>query len=200
MSDVTSFEQTDEVTSRIGVYRLLSQLWIREIDEDLLEQLHAPELRDHLGTAGIELPTATRETVESLAIDYCQLFVGPSQHLPPFQSVWQGGQFHGRTTALMQKYIDVTGYVVDKSLSDIYLDHLGVQCDVMAHILAVRLSTQGDQQDAVREIENSFLPAHLSWPSPLFKAAAQKATTGFYQTFVAFTRDFLESEMARVEA
>lgn len=79
--------------------------------------------------------------VEQLAIDYCQLFIGPADHLPPFQSVWQSGQFHGSTTASMREFVDPVGY---EATAGIMLDHPGVQLGIMGHVLGQVPSWQSD--------------------------------------------------------
>ena len=80
----------EESAARSGLYRLLGRLWLREMDQDALRELGRPPLCDSFVNAGGVLPTNDDlEMIEQLAVDYCQLFVGPAGHLPPVQSVWQ---------------------------------------------------------------------------------------------------------------
>ena len=95
----------EEAAQRSAIYSLLARLWLREVDQQLAEQLNAPPLRDLFVEAGGVLPSGIGGgALEQLAADYCQLLVGPKNHLPPYQSVWQSGQFCGTPTESMARY------------------------------------------------------------------------------------------------
>ena len=186
----------DDMAARSRVYGLLSRLWLREVDRSLLQELRSPALRDALKNAGGHAPVGDEERlIEELAVDYCQLFIGPSQHLPPFQSVWQSGQFQSATTASMKSFIEVIHYDVDRLPPGLMLDHLGVQLDVMGCLLE-KLSiwpAGAEDLDQGVELAKAFFERHLKWPG-LLEAAVQRAETEFYRSSIAMTRDFLESE------
>ncbi len=188
----------EDAAARSGTYRLLARLWLREVNRDFLRLLLTPPLRDSFIAVGGILPAADDDaTIEQLAIDYCQLLVGPANHLPPYQSVWQSGQFQGATTHSMQRFIDVTGYDTGALTSGIMLDHLGVQLDVMGHIVS-QISTWPDTPESLThalDVARSFFTTHLMWPNDLLNVAAQQATTGFYRSTILLTRDYLMSEL-----
>ena len=193
----------DESAARSGVYRLLGRLWLREIDQASLRELGTPPLRDLFIQAGGILPASDdRDTVEQLAIDYCQLFVGPTAHLPPFQSVWESGQFQSGLTTSVQTFVEITAYPAESLPSGSMLDHLGIQLDVMGHILALRsLDAVDEETDSeILELANAFLTRHLRWAGDLLKAAAGRATTEFYRSTIQLTRDFLNIETQAAEA
>ncbi len=185
---------TDEAAARSGTYRLLARLWLREVDHDLLQALCAPPLRDSFVAAGGTLPAHDdAETVEQLTHDYCRLFVGPTGHLPPYQSVWQTGQFQGTATSSIKQFIEIVDY---DRLSGTMLDHLGIELDVMGHILRHLSSFESDSDtlNGVAELANAFFTAHLTWPAELIELAANRATTEFYRSLCTLTRNFLDSE------
>jgi len=187
----------EDASARSGVYRLLSRLWICELDLEWVQKLRAPPLCDSFSAAGGNLPTCDDEpTVEELAIDYCRLFIGPSGHLPPYQSVWQTGQFEGTAVASMQTFIDLVGYNREALPTGLSLDHLGVQLDLMSHILGHVANWQSgaNQLEQVLELAGSFFASHLRWPAELFQAATDRAKTDFYRSTITLTRQFLESE------
>ncbi len=188
-----------QAVARSGTYRLLARLWLREVDRDLVRELRAPPLSHSFVEAGGVLPIGDDDlAIEQLAIDYCRLFVGPTDHLPPYQSVWQNGQFQGTTIASMETFIDVVGYDVDTLPSGIMRDHLGVQLDVMGHILS-QFSTresEPDLHDLRSDLALKFFTAHLRWANELLDAAAQRATSDFYRSTVTLTRGFLDLECA----
>ena len=196
--DATCSIATQETAARSGTYRLLARLWLREVDGELLRKLRSPPLCDSFVEAGGILPVDEDEdwTIEQLAVDYCRLFVGPTGHLPPCQSVWREGQFQGTTTASMERFVQVVHYNHSASTRGIMWDHLGVQLDVMGHILDQFANGQlkPDHQSLLSELATAFFTRHLLWTTELLEAVAQKATTEFYRSTTRLTREFLDSE------
>ncbi|MEK6238093.1 MAG: molecular chaperone TorD family protein, partial [Planctomycetales bacterium] len=156
----------EEAAARGAMYGLLARLWLREANRELVNQLGSPPLRDAFIEAGGVLPADSGgATIEQLEIDYCQLFVGPKDHLPPFQSVWQGGQLQGKPTESMTRYVDLVGYEIEPLPHGVMLDHLGVQLDVMSHIagrIATRVSDP-ETSKTIQDLTHSYFAAHLRW-------------------------------------
>ena len=187
----------DEVV-RSTTYQLLARLWLREVDADLLRRLRGSPLREAFTAAGGVLPLGDGVVViDELAVDYCQLFLGPSNHLPPVQSVWQAGQFHGTPIDSMRQFMDVCGYDASGLPSGTMLDHLGVQLDMMGHILrhVTEQSSTTDGRDDVADVANSFFATHLRWPADFLESAGRQAVTDFYRSVVSMTAAFLTSEV-----
>ena len=178
--------------ARSGLYRLLARLWLREADVHLLHQLGSGALGEAFLNAGGVLPAlVTGETVEDLAVDYCQLFLGPSQHFPPYQSVWQAGQFEGEASKSVREFAEVVRYDATAAAPGGMVDHLGVQFDLMGHLLAA----DGDTTEAViDEMAAVFFAAHLMWPGTLLDAAQTRAQSEFYGSMLALTQSFLDLE------
>jgi TorA maturation chaperone TorD len=188
----------EEIAARSGMYRLLARLWLREVDRNLLRELCCSPLCNLFTAAGGALPGRNDEsTLEQLAIDYCRLFVGPTDHLPPYQSVWQTGQFHGATAVSMRNFVDVVGYNAQMLPAGMMLDHLGVQLDVMGHILGQVSNWQSEENelDEVMELSNSFFARHLLWPTELLQTSLPRAATDFYRSSIQVTHEFLKSEL-----
>ena len=187
------------LAARIGVYRLLAVIWQRELCAEFLQELREPPLSRAFVSAGGVLPGADPRVVEQLAIDYCQLFVGPIKHLPPLQSVWQTGQLQGPSAESMKRFCEIVGYGTDQRSDGLMFDHLGVQLDVMAHILDHCSVLQGEQLDSALELGRYFYAKHLRWPTDLLDAAEHQAATDFYRAAVRLTRNFLNSENSCTE-
>ena len=193
-----SILRTGDESARSSMYRLLGRIWLREIDRDFLSQLCSSPLREAFITAGGKLPADdSGAAVEPLAIDYCQLFIGPSNHLPPYQSVWQAGQFNGKPTDSMRKFIDGCGYDVTSLPRGVMLDHFGVQLGVMGHVLSkgAALKPHSAEATVARDVAIHFFHAHLRWAPPLLEAAAVRAGSDFYRSTISLTEDFLRSEV-----
>lgn len=191
---------SEETAARGCTYHLLARLWLREVDRSLLRELGSPSLRDSFLGAGGSLPVCDDiRTIEELEIDFCRLFVGPKNHLPPFQSVWQSGQFQSATTASMRSFIELVGYPIDRLPSGMMADHFGVQLDVMGHILQQFSTWRSDPDglEQVLELANAFFTGHLLWAAELLSATLGRAATEFYRSSALLTRDFLNSEMRK---
>ncbi|MCP4194074.1 MAG: hypothetical protein GY768_25985 [Planctomycetaceae bacterium] len=183
-----------DASARSNTYRLLARLWQRELDAKLLEVLQDPSLSESFLAAGGVLPTNDADTVEQLAIDFCQLFVGPKNHLPPYQSVWESGQLDGEATVSMRQFCEVVHFEPADPASGMLLDHLGVQLDVMAHILQLVAESEGESLEHLLDIGRCYAVRHLLWPGELLTASASRATTDFYRCLPTLTRQFLELE------
>ncbi|MCH2211440.1 MAG: molecular chaperone TorD family protein [Fuerstiella sp.] len=182
----------NELASLAGTYRLLARLWIREVDGQLLKSLQEPPLCQVFTQAGGRLPdSAASSTLEELAVDYCQLFLGPANHLPPFQSVWQRGQFQSDSAESMRSYVSLLGCETGDQMDD----HFGIQLEVMGHLLDFSLSTV-QHSDGVPDLPGTYFAEHLTWVFPLFEAAVIRAKTEFYRSTICMTREFLSSEKA----
>ena len=184
----------EETTAIANVYALLAKLWSREPDEFMLQVIRqTPSLSDCL-------PVHEDADLETLAVDYCQLFVGPADHLPPVQSVWETGQFRSDARQSVLKYCEclegsVSGEELfgEFDLVPLESDHLATQLAVMARIVAAQAATDSEQR-AREELAQAFIRDHLSWTEPLLNRAQAKAQTSFYKALILATREFLSAE------
>ena len=171
-------------------YQLLARLWITELSEPLLQSLLAPPMSRVFVAAGGSLPAdAELATLEELAVDYCQLFRGPANHLPPFQSVWQHARFQAAPVESMQSYMHAIGYVNDSSMPD----HLGIEMDVMGRLIQ-SVARFEDELDENLSLISTYFVRHLTWADRLFDLAVRRAQSEFYRSVIVMTREFLESE------
>jgi TorA maturation chaperone TorD len=197
IENTVSAAHDSEMAALSGVYGLLARLWIREIDAPLLVKLSEPPLRELFAQVGGVLPEPPFEHVaEQLAVEFCQLFIGPKDHLPPFQSVWQTGQFQSQAAISMRDFVETVGFELDVASSAIPIDHLGIQLDIMSHI-ARQCSLTGEsepQASQQREVLRSFFMRHLTWSSRLLNVARNRAQSDFYRSMIGMTANFLQSE------
>jgi TorA maturation chaperone TorD len=195
----------DERRTLALTYRLFGRLWIRELDAPLLAELTAGNLGDAFRAAGgTPPPDADPVTCEALAADYCRLLLGPSDHWPPYQSVWTDGQFQGQPAVSMRRYLDLLD-PAPKVPSDVMPDHLGIQLDVMGLFISAMIAgnTNGHKtpppgrqptQAELNQLAARFFRDHLRWPGPLLRKVHECAETDFYRTLATVTEQFLESE------
>jgi len=196
-NEQTAALDADDLRCRAAVYRLLGRLWRLEVDEATLAELVGGSMRDAFRDAGGVLPEASEQTaIDELAFDYCQIFLGPSSHLPPYQSVWTEGQFQGAAIASLSQFIDLLA--TDQWAGEAMLDHLGIELEVMASLLE-QVAIAIDLPEALpisEEIAASFFYHHLMWCAPLCDAARDRAQTAFYRSMIDMTAAFFADEQA----
>ncbi len=184
---MSNFPILDRAAERAAVYDLLARLWDDAPDAALMQQL-AEIPSDSVPPALNELLTSCgQDTPEGLAVEYTRLFVGPKEHLPPFQSVWEERQLDGEAAVSMRKFGDVIG--IENAM-----DHIGVQLSAMGTVLSQAATADGSQLEDLASLGASFFVAHLTWPDDLLSAIERRSTSRFYQLLATVTRDFLASE------
>lgn len=178
------------------MYRLLARLWLRELDAANARLLGSAPWSKLLAEVGATVPESdSDQCLEQLAQDYCQLFIGPSDHLPPYQSVWEDGVLQSTAASSMQTFAEIVGYPVAEIPPGTMLDHLGVQLDMLGYLLK-QLGESLPPNGAAEQLASSFFAKHLQWPERLLGLAEQRAATRFYRGLVVVTREFLGTERA----
>ena len=185
-----------EIAATASTYLLLSRLWHREVDEPLLTTMRTGELADALheisgpATFGGESPS-----LDTIAVDFCHLFLGPVGHLPPYQSVWAQGTLQGVSASAMRRWLNeyMPSYMPFGGLA---ADHLAVQFDVMANILKTGLhGDSAPDQTAGIELAERFYHDHVAWSTKLIEMARERARTDFYRDVMTLTEAFLATQL-----
>ncbi len=172
-----------------SVYALLSRLWVKEVDLELLTALNEPDMRAAYKHMGGYLPQATEAVIEELAVDYCQLLVGPKNHVPPIQSIWEDKKFQGNATVSMGRYFEVLP-TFDPPTA--IVDHIGVQLAFVAELIIQ--ASAAEEREAYDDIATRFYADHFAWTGPFFEQVIQKAETKFYKGLATISADFLAME------
>ena len=189
---------------RAHMYRLLSRLYLLEVDEALwsgMANMTFPvdsaegELKE-----GYEMLSAylkdnasadVAAVLDDLAVDYARMFlsagVAQGKAAFPYESVYTS-----RKHLVMQdSRMDVVALYAKKGLTpakDQYHvpeDHLGYLCEYMAVLV----------DESAEEEQRSFLKNHLAnWVSAFTVDMAKYASTDFYRALAKVTRGFLALE------
>ena len=184
----------EDATERAGLFGLLARLWMNEPGAELIDALWEDSIKSALPD-WFAIPTA--DELDDLQADFTQLFIGPKEQLPPYQSVWHHGQFEAAPTGAMRTYFDVSGYEPDAvSVDGTMPDHIAVQFDMMRHLLQ-EVAGQSTTEPAMCDLLASYFDDALSWCMPLLEAVANRATTKFYASIARLTGEFLADEAAR---
>ena len=155
--------------------RLFASIFVREPSRLLMHELEArrEELPSALGTdplAGLDLD-APEAAEEALAVDYCQLFIGPGTHLAPVESVAGGdGRYWGPLTERVIASYAKLGFEVPEG-TQVFPDHIAMELDCLA-----LLEEQGRHAEAA-----AFAKEHLlRWLPALVEHVEHRAQTAFY--------------------
>ena len=166
------------------ISRLLGRLWLREMDVATLEAMSGPDFRGLYESLGGFVPTdISADSVEELAVAYCELLIGPKGHISPVQSVWTTDQLQSDTSASMNRFFElVPGYQAQSSLAD----HVGVQLDFAGVLLQV-------EDEGVDGIINVFAQQHLDWINKFLQQVESKTDSEFYLGLARVTRSRIGS-------
>ena len=164
----------------------LSRLWLHEVDAELLHHLQAPELKASFESLDGHVPSdLDLQTIERLAVEYCQLLVGPRDHVSPVQSVWEEQMFQSDSVASMQSFFELLpGYQPPSTL----VDHLGVQLDFVSKLMLVDHETT-----ELNRVLRRFAESHFRWTDEFFDRIEQRTDSQFYLGLARITRNLLET-------
>ncbi len=197
----------ESAKTRADLYGFLGELFRREIDGDRYAALTQAPLADALNGLGIDLSAAfgdqpVPEIVESLAIEYTRLFVGPGKHVAPFGSVHLGqetGSLWGEEAVEVGRFLSQHGLAPADDLR-LPPDHVCVELEVM-RTLATREADAwwaDDHDEAVtcRRHQRTFLQAHLGRWFPAFAAKVRDwAKLPVYAQITTLAEDFLKQDL-----
>jgi TorA maturation chaperone TorD len=197
---------------RAGVYDLLATMFREPLSATTLRSLRDPAMLQGLSEAGMALDEAFRngdeaQLQETLAVDYTQLFHGPRNHHPPYESVQTGGEeaeLNGDATREVRRFFDAAGLAFDKECREL-ADHLSVELACMAELAGREAAAReaGDAAQVERRVEEQtiFLEGHLGrWAPDLGRTVADRAETNFYRQAGRLLAGFVETELTNLPA
>jgi len=137
--------------------------------------------------------------LESLKIDYTQLFVGPFKLLaPPYGSFYfEDSRIMGESTIDVRKWYEKEG--LDVVIKDAP-DHIAMELEFMYYLIAKQ--TQATNEENFQNIQlyqqkqKTFLYSHLARWVPVFAENVQKyAQTEFYKKLARLTEIFVQKDL-----
>ena len=185
-----------------NVYFLLARLWNHEVDISTLRQLMSDQVADAYRQSGGWLPMDSEvdETlIESLAIEYCQCFLGPKGHLPPHQSVVAVSRFQGDCCDSIKEYaklIDAPDLFGEHQQR--MVDHAAVLLTMMGKLhVDLQSSIDVGDEEAYRAIEGTrveFFQRHVFWLIEYCSKARSRTQSPFYGGLFSVTGSILKSK------
>ena len=187
-----TFTRVEWTDPRAAALAFVSQLWLFEVDADLVSVMQQPAIAETLAAIGGVAPIAdSPDALEELAVDYCQLFIGPGNGISPIQSIHSEQRYHGDAFAACVRFYDL---VPDFDHGDAMADHLGVQLHFAAVLIEMQTAVKDDaiQLDELRQVLQQFNRSHLGWAVPLTRRLIEGAQTPFYRSLGTLTGRLIE--------
>ncbi len=169
---------------------MLADLWLRELTAERVEELSVPDTAVALRSLPLELPQIDdnlEENLLELQIDYCQLLVGPKNHISPVESVWTSQQYQSASVDEMKSFFEV---LPQYHAPDRFHDHIGVQLDFAGHLLKSAAPT-GQNHDSIDDILRVFVDNRLAWTAPFLQKVKHQSQTTFYRQLADATGHWL---------
>ena len=175
-----------ERTALSNLYRLLGRLWWQELDKPLLDALSAPPFNATLGLDNVP-PDERDQLIADLGSEYCRLFIGPADHLPPYQSVWSEGRLESHHVDSMTMWLELARLDRRSIPTGTMVDHIGVQLHVIGTLLAPHQPWESHSEE-LAEMVDHFHEQHVNWPEPLFDAVESRAEHPLYRELAKLCR------------
>jgi TorA maturation chaperone TorD len=195
---------------RSDIYGLLATVYRQEVTSDFLGQIRAPQFLGALSVLGVEgiddlIQKPGAELLEDLAVEYSYLFLGPSKHVSPHESVHhqredgQWGKLWGASTVEVKKFIEATGLSYSDDFKGLP-DHISVEFEFMQQLTLREEQAWKDEDTdkavACRQVEKKFIEEHLiRWIPNFCDKVMREAELPFYRSLASLTRSFIEFEM-----
>jgi TorA maturation chaperone TorD len=180
-------------------YKLLSDCYYLP-DEALIENLSGLDTKMGEVFSDIVRHCPRISDIDSLAVDYSKLFVGPYGLLaPPYGSVY----LEDESRVMGNSTVDVRNKYGEEGL-DISLkeapDHIAMELEFMYFLIfkqveAIRNSNSGNAASYPRK-QKAFLETHLGiWVSEFADNVEANAQTEFYKNLARFTKLFVKKDL-----
>ncbi|WP_338556564.1 molecular chaperone [Erwinia sp. E_sp_B04_7] len=173
------------------ICRILGSLYNRQPQDPLLVPLFTllreGKLQQHWPLEQDELLTRLQQHSEpqSLAADYNALFVGSECKVPPYGSHWENGPQENEVRAFLQSR--------GMPLSDSPADHIG------ALLLAASWLEDQSAEDELQAQVTLFDDYLLPWCGQFLGKVEAHATTAFYRTLAALSREAIQAMRDELE-
>ena len=195
--------------ARANVYGLLADVFRESPSGLLLLKLGEPEFSGSLKALGLSLDEVFgevphRQLVEDLAIEYTRLFIGPSNHISPHESMHCDVRFGekkalwGDQTVAVKKFMQAAGMEIDDGFGGMP-DHISAELEFMQQLLQNECDAWVNEDDElacnILSIEKKFYDEHLSqWVANFCDTVIELSKHVFYAQFCEVTKGYMSFE------
>lgn len=201
-------ELADDAKVRSDMYGLLANVFREEPTEALIKELRDPgisgvfsDMEAKLGETFYSDPVP--EVTERLMLEFTRLFIGPSGHISPHESVFVEsdggvGGLWGAKTVEVKKFIESTGLDYETRYKGIP-DHISVELEFMQKMTEWEsdnwMLEEAVSAEQSRSVQNLFLEDHLlCWVFELGDRISAQAESEFYRVMAELLKQFMNFE------
>lgn len=195
--------------ARSNVYGLLATLFRAPLDASTLKLLRESGVLEIACERQIKpdrlfADSGEGDTLDALAIDFTQLFHGPRDHIPPYESIaaskTEGPELMSDAAASVSTFISNAGLECRDDFATLP-DHISVELEFMASLLRNEAESWNTNRVEgaiqLRQTGQHFLERHLgAWGPEFGDRIAERAQTPLYRTVGQLLADFLRMEMS----
>lgn len=172
-----------DLLHRAAVYQLFSKMWAKELDADALLLCQSGEmLNEWKSLGGPDMDSASIDT-ESIAEDFCRFVIGPTNHLPPSQSVWTDGELQSEVVTQLDEFAAIVGF--ESPWPELLADHFANQLALMALALKASSETDSFRLANAMELINAIATTHLDWSKRFLVEVESRDNGDFYGSLPA---------------
>ncbi len=189
-------ETLGKVCQRANSYKFLSECYYLP-DEELIQKVSDIAQTNRFF---VELASCISDIeLESLRIDFTQLFIGPFKLLaPPYGSVYlEDNRMLGDSTIDVRSFYEGEGLeVVIKDAPD----HIAMELEFMHYLVTKQIEAAGKENlqilQSCLQKQQSFLQTHLArWLPRFVKNVQENAQTEFYKKLAQLTEMFVQKDL-----
>ncbi len=195
---------------KADTYRLFAGIFANEPTVEFLRLFRSDEGKPFRGECDVEplddlRDLSPEQQVESLAVEYADLFLLPGVTTSPRESLQRGeGKLWGDSTVRVNRIYKEFGFELDDSFKDTP-DHLSAELSFLAElsVLEKKYADEGllDAERGVLEVKKHFLKNHLRvWFPGFEKEIAKSAKLSYYRAFASLLGMFLDKEWEGLKA
>ena len=207
-------QSSQKAFQRSDVYGLLSLIYSQEPDESFIEKLNSGNSRLFFIKEGMWdekfWTQSVKKICENLAVEYTRLFIGPKDHISPFESLYnfkKGDirQIWGTATVEVKRIIESAGLSFRKDYGGIP-DHISIELEFMQKLVKKEAELWNEQKNGsllfrTIELEKKFIDEHLKvWIPGFCQKVIEAARYDFYRNVAELTGDFIVTEKEEVES
>lgn len=167
----------EEDFERIELYRLFARLFMEEpTDEVYIQVADVFQMKPD-------------ETLDKIITDFATLFLGPVEHILPYESIYQypygdRPRLWGKAAEEVQGFYDMAELVFEEDTS-LIPDHISVELLFMSYLI----------ENGIADLQEGFLEDHLiKWVPALCDDIYKRAHTAFYKEVANLLKEFILSE------
>ncbi len=213
MTTTSTQDRISDLRDRIGIYRVLAEVYRKEITRNLADGMARSGFFQILTDAGYPVDGEAFEDdsfIKKLRLEYTRIFIGPGPHAAPYGSVHhpddpKKGRLWGDTTIWVRRFVKDHGLDFEGKGYDGTPDHIGHEFEFFSRLLESEAQAleDGDQEKADRLCNSRtlFFQEQIEKWVPIFcQKVVKRAEIPFYLEMAKVTSGLIETERVLLDA